>query len=377
MSGADLRIVHLAFDHASVRALHALLQQGERSVHWWWVEPHSTLQGKPHEWHNALTTAEVPAKLAEADAVVIHRLKGANLDWIQRIPDNVPVVWATWGDDYYRVLRSLNRSLFLPWTAVLNVALGKMSITAQRLGSVFGGAEKRFTQACQRVDAVSTLMGENAPFFGVFSDPKPRTYPSFYNPTPPESDVQWCTEVPGRVLLGTNASNTSNHLDLIHRLRRARPPQHVRFCAGLSYGSARYGKAIDVLGARLLSHWEGQFDHLPRQAYGDWLCTHNVLVMNNVRTQGTGVLVMALWYGMRVVVRPDAHITPFLNAHGFAFDCLPAHGWHDEFYAPLNAQERAHNRDLAARVFGQEQRLDTVNAMLEDLQSGRLTRRLP
>ena len=376
MSGADLRIVHLAFDHASVRALHALLHQDVRAAHWWWIEPHSTLQGKPHEWHNALHTDEVPAKLAKADAIVIHRLKGANLDWIQRIPDNVPVVWASWGDDYYRVLRSLNRSLFLPWTAALNAALGKMSITAQRLGSAFGGAEKRFNQACHRVDAVSTLMGENAPFFGVFSDPKPLTYPSFYNPTPPESDVQWCTEVPGRLLLGTNASNTSNHLDLILRLRRASPPDHVRFSAGLSYGSARYAKAIDLLGSRLLPDWNGQFEHLPRQAYADWLCTHNVLVMNNVRTQGTGVLVMSLWYGMRVVVRADAHLTPFLREHGFAFDCLPSQGWDNALYVPLNTQDREHNRRLAAHLFGKEQRLQTMRSLLEDVQSGRLTRRL-
>ena len=32
MSGADLRIVHLAFDHASVRALHALLHQDNRTL---------------------------------------------------------------------------------------------------------------------------------------------------------------------------------------------------------------------------------------------------------------------------------------------------------------------------------------------------------
>ena len=376
MSGADLRIVHLAFDHASVRDLHALLQQDERASHWWWIEPTSTLQGKAFEWNNALRTDEVPTTLAQANAVVIHRLKGANLDWIQRIPDNVPVVWASWGDDYYRVLGSLNRSLFLPWTATLNAVLGKMSITVQRMGSAFGGAEKRFVQACQRVDAVSTLMEENAPFFGVFSEPKPHTYRSFYNPTPPESDLQWCTDVPGRVLLGTNASNTSNHLDLILRLRSATPPDHVRFSAGLSYGSTRYAKAIDFLGSRLLSHWESQFEHLPRQSYGDWLCTHNVLVMNNVRTQGTGVLVMALWHGMKIVVRPDAHITPFFQAHGFVFDCLPAHGWNNDFYSPLNAQERAHNRVLAARVFGQQQRILTLDAMLEDLISGRLTRRL-
>lgn len=376
MSGADLRIVHLAFDHASVRALHALLQQDERASHWWWIESHSTLEGKAYEWHNDLRTAEVPATLAQADAVVIHRLKGANLDWIQCIPDNVPVVWASWGDDYYRVLRSLNRSLFLPWTAALNAALGKMSITTQRLGSAFGGAEKRFVEACQRVDAVSTLMGENAPFFEVFSTPKPQTYPSFYNPTPPESDVQWCTDVPGRVLLGTNASNTSNHLDLVLRLRRAHPPHHVRFRAGLSYGSARYAKAIDFLGSRLLPHWEGQFDHLPRQAYRDWLCTHNVLVMNNVRTQGTGVLVMALWYGMRVVVRADAHLTPFLHEHGFAFDCLPSQGWDNALYVPLNTQDRERNRRLAAHLFGKEQRLQTMRSLLEDVQSGRLMRRL-
>lgn len=376
MSGADLRIVHLAFDHASVRAVHALLQQNDLASHWWWIEPHSTLQGKPYEWHNALRTDEVPATLAKADAVVIHRLKGANLDWIQRIPDNVPVVWASWGDDYYRVLRSLNRSLFLPWTAALNAALGKMSITLQRLGSACGGAEKRFTQACQRVDAVSTLMGENAPFFGVFSEPKPHTYPSFYNPTPPESDGQWCTEIPGRVLLGTNASNTSNHLDLILRLRRAAPPDHVRFSAGLSYGSARYAKAIDFLGARLLPDWNGQFEHLPRQAYADWLCTHNVLVMNNVRTQGTGVLVMALWYGMRVVVRADAHLTPFLREHGFAFDCLPSQGWDNALYVPLNTQDRERNRRLAAHLFGKEQCLQTMRSLLEDVQSGRLMRRL-
>jgi len=376
MSGADLRIVHLAFDHASVRALHNLLEQDSGATHWWWIEPTPSLRHDIFSWRNALRTAEVPAMLAEADAVVIHRLKGPNLRWLETMPKDVPVVWASWGDDYYRVLRSLNRSLFLPWTAALNALLGKMSITMQRVGSAFGGAEKRFVSACKRVDALSTLMGEQAPFFGVFTDPKPRTYPSFYNPTPPESDVQWCTDVPGRVLLGTNASNTSNHLDLMLRIKSANPPEGTRFGAGLSYGSARYAKSIDVLGSWLLPQWKGQFELLPRQAYADWLCTHNVLVMNNVRTQGTGVLVMALWYGIRVVVRADAHLTPFLRQHGFAFDCLPSRGWDNALYAPLNTQDREHNRSLAKHLFGKEQRLQTMRSMLGDVRSGRLTRRL-
>ena len=160
MSGIDRRIciVHLAFDHASVRTLNALLHSESQSEHWWWINPNETIQDGKFAWHNALTSDEVSEKLSVADAVFIHRLKGKNLNWLERIPPHLLVIWASWGDDYYRILNALNRSLFLPRTAALNALLGKMSITAQRIGNVFAGAEKRFVSACQRVDAVSTLM---------------------------------------------------------------------------------------------------------------------------------------------------------------------------------------------------------------------------
>ena len=47
MSGIDRRIgiVHLAFDHASVRKLNALLQSESQSEHWWWMNPSETLDG--------------------------------------------------------------------------------------------------------------------------------------------------------------------------------------------------------------------------------------------------------------------------------------------------------------------------------------------
>ena len=379
MSGIDRRIciVHLAFDHASVRALNALLQSESQSEHWWWVNTSETLKDGTFAWHNTLTSDEVSEKLSVADAVFIHRLKGENLKWLERIPPHLPVIWASWGDDYYRVLNALNRSLFLPRTAALNALLGKMSITAQRIGNVFGGAEKRFVSACQRVDAVSTLMREEAPFFGVFATPIPQTYPSLYNPTPPESDLQWCTEDPGRVLIGTNASNTSNHFDVIVQLRKAKPPAFARFGAGLSYGSPRYAKSIDFLGRALLSNWHAQFEHLPRQAYSEWLRTHSVLVMNNIRTQGTGVVVMALWYGLRIVVRSDAHFTPFLEQQGFVFDCIPPQGWDNSLYHPLNEEDRFHNRNAAAKVFGKSQQLNSIHALVSDLKTGQLKRRCP
>ena len=379
MSGTDRRIciVHLAFDHASVRALNALLQSETQSEHWWWVNPNETSKDSTFAWHNALSSGGVLDKFQDADAVFIHRLKGENLKWLGRIPPHLPVIWASWGDDYYRVINSLNRSLFLPRTAALNALLGKMSISIQRIGNVFGGAEKRFVSACQRVDAVSTLMGKDAPFFGIFSKPSPRTYPSLYNPTPPESDLQWCATAPARVLIGTNASNTSNHLDVIVKLRKAMAPNHASFSAGLSYGSPRYGRAIDLLGRALLPNWNAQFAHLPRQAYADWLCTHSVLIMNNIRTQGTGVMVMALWYGLRIVVRSDAHIAPFLKQQGFVFDQIPAQGWDNSMYTPLKEEDRLHNRSVAAKVFGKAQQLNSAQALVSDLKTGQLTRRCP
>ena len=139
MSGIDRRmcIVHFAFDHASVRALNVLLQSGSQSDHWWWVNPSETLKDGTFEW-NRLDHRR--SQTSVADAVFIHRLKGENLNWLERIPPHLPVIWASWGDDYYRVLNALNRSLFLPRTAALSALLGKMSITVERIGN---GSEAR------------------------------------------------------------------------------------------------------------------------------------------------------------------------------------------------------------------------------------------
>ena len=99
--------------------------------------------------------------------------------------------------------------------------------------------------------------------------------------------------------------------------------------------------------------------------------------MNNIRTQGTGVLVMALWYGLRIVVRSDAHIAPFLRQQGFVFDCIPPQGWDNSMYSPLGEEDRMHNRRITTKVFGKAQQLKSIQALVSDLKTGQLKRRCP
>ena len=86
---------------------------------------------------------------------------------------------------------------------------------------------------------------------------------------------------------------------------------------------------------------------------------------------------MALWYGLRIVVRSDAHFTPFLEQQGFVFDCIPPQGWDNSVYHPLNEEDRLHNRNVAAKVFGKSQQLNSIHALVSDLKTGQLKRRCP
>ena len=144
-----------------------------RASHWWWIEPTSTLQGKAFEWNNALRTDEVSENLPRQMPSSFTASRAPTSTGFSAFPSQRPVIWVSWGDDYYRVLNALNRSLFLPWTAALNAALGKMSITVQRLGSAFGGAEKRIHPSMPARGCCVHLDGRKRSFWG-FQNPSPR-----------------------------------------------------------------------------------------------------------------------------------------------------------------------------------------------------------
>jgi hypothetical protein len=370
-----MRVLHLAFDHASVRMLHDTLQRDTEHQHHWWIDPDYHIPHRPHPWVNPLYDKDVHAMLAEGvDVVFVHRLKGRMLQWIQRVPPDVPVVWASWGDDYYRYIPALNEALFLPRTRLLNAALGKFSVTWIRVKQAVQGRRAPFFQALERVDAATAFLEEEAPFL-PYLDPAPRIYRSLYNQLPGWLHPAMCTEKSGQILLGTSGLNSGNHLDLMAAMRRARLPSGTRITGSLSYGCPRYRWAVDRLGRWMLPGWEAQFTHQGLGAYPDWLRTFSTLVVYNRSTQSTGALVLALWLGLRVWMREDAHFAGYFRSRGFVIGWLPDREIPEELGVPLPAADRSHNRALVESLFHEDAIEAAFRELMHDLETGVLRRR--
>ena len=85
---------------------------------------------------------------------------------------------------------------------------------------------------------------------------------------------------------------------------------------------------------------------------------------------------MALWYGLRIVLRPDAHFTPFFNNRDLCLTSSPSR-LGQLAVPPFERKDRMHNRNIAAKVFGKHQQLKSIQALVSDLKTGKLKRRCP
>ncbi len=381
MHGAEYVIVlHLAYDHQSVRMLATALRELPEIENYWWLHPNERIEEPMQDWPGLLAThEEVNMRLREGvNAVVVHRLKPDMFPWIESIGPEVPIVWATWGDDYYRTFPELSKNLFLPKTAVVNALLLKFSIGLKRL---MGRAQlnreiKRFSQVITRIDAVSTLLEQDAYFLPFLPPPPMKTYPTWYNQLPERLPSTYVTQQPRRVLIGTSAGNTGNQPDLLWNLWRSVGRNGVKASGNLGYGGVRFKYAVHFMGKCLFgSNWTSQTSRMSLEVYLDWIQSHSVLMIYNIRTQGTGSIVIGLWSGMRICIREECHFSRFMQTTGFVFTKLAGNYIAEEALEPLGETDRLHNRQLVQQVFGKPGVQAAFLKFVTDVRLGQLPNR--
>lgn len=372
----QVTIVHLAYDHQSTRFLSEIVGGVDGAENIWWIAPDERIGELDGYYKGRLEDANAlkSALSNAADAVVIHRLKPSTTQWLQYIPDHVPVVWATWGDDYYRKIPALSRQLFLPLTKLSNAVLFKYSVALglflQRLSNF-----SAFDSAVARVDAVSTLLRDDAPLLPHLKGAKMKVFPSWYNQIPEGLEESWAS-TKKKILVGTSASNTGNQVDLLWCLYRSKLPKEFRLTGNLGYGSIRYKYGVQILGKMLFgTRWTGQLTRIPIDDYLPWLRSHSVLMLYNVRTQGTGTVVLALWFGLRVCLRSDSHFAQFLAHQGFIITMLGGQPLSHQEILPLSDSDRLKNRNRVTEVFGSRGVQSAYISFLEEVRFERIPRR--
>ena len=376
-TGATLRILHLAHRHASVDRLRSQLVQRADEAHTWVFVGGDGKQDADGAW-GLPRRANLPdeVRLTSWDAVVVHRMRYPTPPWLLSIPDGPFVVWASWGDDYFRVFPALSRGIHLPASRLLLGVLGKFSVpllaALQSIRLVLFPRSWRLTPrdwelaAMARADGIVNLFGRG--FIALPHLPKVPEflYSSWYNAVPdPVPDVEASRDPNGPILLGCSASTTGNHLDFIwnHRDTLRHSGRTLRMV--LSYGSGRYAKALRLIARRVL---RGRMESLDTKVslddYDRYLAESPVVVHHHIRNQNTGNAVLSFLMGHRVLMRSESYTYAFFTELGFIVD--DASGLPLEL-TPLDDASRAHNRALALHHFGNAAVIARYEEFTEDL----------
>lgn len=366
-----LRVLHLAHDHVSVRRLRAQLQQRPGEDHQWAVvgavEKRSPEDGWTLDRKEALPDEVVNGQW---DAIVVHRMRYPTPRWLLSMPEGPMVVWATWGDDYYRVFPALSRGIYLPATRLLLGMIGKYSVSLldgiQRLRNALLPRQWMVTPrdlelaAMRRVDGIANMF--ESEFIAIPYLPKKPgyCYSSWYNAVPEHiPHIEASRDAEGPILCGTSASTTGNHLDFLWRRRRLLRSSGRRVRMVLAYGSGRYAKALRLLGKVLLNgQLEGLRKRLSLDEYYRYLAECTVVVYNQIRIESTGNVVLSFLMGHRVLMRRESHLYKRYSSMGFVVGDASAR---ELDLSPLGDEDRRHNRELVLRSFGDE----AVNARFD------------
>ena len=370
-----LQVLHLAHDHASVRRLREQLSSRPNERHMWLV------CGGSSEGNGVRTVGHsdpVPEewRLATWDAIVVHRMRAPTPRWLLSIPQGPMVVWATWGDDYYRVFPSLSKGIYLPKSRLLLGVIGKFSVTllglAQGLRTFLFPSQWMLTprdwelKGMARIDGISTLFQEQFVALPLLPKRPVFFYSTWYNGVPVSiPEMKASSDMTGPILLGSSASTSGNQLDFLLEQASAVRASGRSVRMVMAYGSGRYAKALQVIGRWKLGHQLEWLDRvLPLEEYIGYLAECPVVVHNQVRNQNTGNAVLSFLLGHRVLMRSETHLYQYFTSVGFRIADASARKLD---FSPLPEEDRIWNRKLALEHFGERAIRERFEPFISDL----------
>jgi hypothetical protein len=297
------------------------------------------------------------ALLPRYSAVFVHYLGEAARMIVDAAPRTTRFVWLAWGADYYHLIHT-HEELLLPQTRRLvselappeSARAGTKQAAIEHLAGL-ARAAARPLEAVHRVRLRRTVrrighhaFGEAALLnrFEAVAMPIEEDFVALCarNPELRLRFLDWNYWTEGfrahpaldaptgnNILLGNSATPANNHLEALEFLRGILPADRTVICP-LSYGDERYGDAVEAAGRRLLGHrFIPLRDFMDSAAYSKLIASCSIIVMNHVRQQALGNIVLALCGGARVFLHARNPIGAAMRRIGVEvhdMDRLPA-----------------------------------------------------
>ncbi|QNN46713.1 TDP-N-acetylfucosamine:lipid II N-acetylfucosaminyltransferase [Thermomonas brevis] len=303
---------------------------------------------------------------AHAAGVVCHTMERRHLAALAVVPNHCCVTWIGWGYDYYGLIRdAFPDGLLMPLTTRLAEQLATRGLVSatQDFAHPYPRATMEEQAALARVDIFSPVLPSE---FDIVR----RCVPGFrarylrWNYGNAENDLS----LPGatldqhapNILVGNSATATNNHLELFDYLHDHVDLAGRQLIVPLSYGDGAYRAAIlqdgrDKFGDRFVP----LVDFMPRERYIALLRSCGHVMMNHVRQQAFGNLIISGLLGAKLHVNPSSPLHPWLHEQGVPVEAI---GGGD--LTPLSATARRAQADVFMGMIGRELQLARTKALI-------------
>jgi hypothetical protein len=155
-----------------------------------------------------------------------------------------------------------------------------------------------------------------------------------------------------RIVVGNNATPENNHLDTFIWLKNI--GYNGDIVCPLSYGSKEYASLVKQQGRYLFGDRFTSIDHfIPINEYFDFLTESACLLMNNLRQQGLGNIIMALYGGANVVMRKDNPVYIDLQTKGIHVSTIEETSHTDALMTP--SPHIVENQQIIRELYNKEQ----------------------
>lgn len=259
-------------------------------------------------------TGRLAGELSGYDLVVVHSLDPVWWRTLLTLPKEQPVLWLGWGFDYYDLLFREVGDLLLPatreWADRDQADEAQLAKLVRLLkGWLFGVAKKR---VIERIDYFAPVLPEEYELVKRTQTWRKFPQQSVWNYGSLEEDLVrgfLNAHVTGtNLLLGNSAAPTNNNLDFL-RAMSGLDLAGRKVIAPLSYGDAAYREAVIEEGKQVFGDaFIPLVSFMPLQEYVATLQSCGFAVMNHVRQQALGNIIILLYLGVKVFLRKESPV---------------------------------------------------------------------
>lgn len=306
--------------------------------------------------------------LAACDGLIVHFMTPMAARMVLQAPHHITIAWSGWGADYYHLLPGGDRALLGEKTARIERRLSRQKALRHPVAMakfLLGRVRRHRLQTRLILPALRRVH--------IFSAPLPEDYTLLQKALGPAFTARYsqinyasveetfavgAVELAGNdILVGNSASASNNHVEAFEILA-----QHDltgrKVVVPLSYGDADYRDEILRQGRAILAEqFDPIVDFMPLADYNAHIARCAVVVMNHQRQQALGNIGTLLYQGAKLFFDERNVVYDFLRQRG-AHVYRTAELEHDNAFAPLTAEQRAHNKHILQGFWGH----DTVAA---------------